>query len=66
MKNSITVFLQQSNPKENQKTIKRFNESELVKEIILLSSDEKFSSFENLKVVNCKHLKSSDAVKANC
>ena len=63
MKNSITIFLQQGNPKENQKTIKRFNESELVKEIILLSSDEKFSSFENAKVVNCKNLKSSEAVK---
>ena len=63
MKNSITIFLQQGNPKENQKTIKRFSESELVKEIILLSSDEKFSSFENVKVVNCKNFKSSEAIK---
>ena len=63
MKNSITIFLQQGSPKENQKTINRFKDSELVKEIILLSSEEKFSSFENIKVVSCKNSKSSDAVK---
>ncbi|HEX9251858.1 MAG TPA: hypothetical protein VF870_06420, partial [Ignavibacteriaceae bacterium] len=63
MKNTITIFLQQGNPKENQKTIKRFSDSALVKEIILIASDEKFSSFENAKVINCKNFKSSEAIK---
>ena len=62
MKNLITLFLQQGNPKENQKTIKRFSESPLVKEIILISGDEKFSSFEKAKVVFCKSFKSSEAI----
>ncbi|HMN25136.1 MAG TPA: glycosyltransferase family A protein, partial [Ignavibacteriaceae bacterium] len=62
MKNLITLFLQQGNPKENQKTIKRFNESPLVKEIILISGDEKFSSFENAKVIFSKNFKSSDTI----
>ncbi len=62
MKNIITIFLQQSNLKENEKTIKRFSESSLVKEIILISVDEKFSSFENAKVVFCKNFKSSEAI----
>ena len=63
MKNSITIFLQQGNPKENEKTIKRFGASELVKEIILISSDEKFSSFENVRVIRSKYFKSGDCVK---
>ena len=63
MKNSITIFLQQGNPKENKKTIKRFSESELVKEIILISSEEKFSSFENVKVIQSKNFKSSETIK---
>jgi hypothetical protein len=63
MKNSITVFLQQSNPKENEKTIKRFKQSELIKEIILISSEEKFSSFENVRVIRSLNYKSSDAIK---
>ena len=63
MKNSITIFLQQGNPKENKKTIKRFSESELVKEIILISSDEKFSSFENAKVIYSEKFKSSETIK---
>ena len=63
MKNSITIFLQQGNPKDNEKTIKRFRESELVKEIILIATDEKFSSFENVRVVHSKYFKSSDCVK---
>lgn len=63
MKNSITIFLQQGNPKENEKTIKRFAASELVKEIILISSDEKFSSFENVRVIHSKYFKSSDSLK---
>lgn len=62
MKNSITIFLQQGDPKENEKTIKRFKQSELVKEIILISSDEKFSSFENVKVITTNFLKSTEAV----
>ncbi len=52
MKNSVTIFLKQGNPKENEKTIKRFGASELVKEIILISSDEKFSSFEKVRVMS--------------
>lgn len=63
MKNTITIFLSQGNPKENQKTIKRFSESELVKEIIIISSDEKLLSFENVKVINCKNPKSSESIK---
>ena len=63
MKNSITIFLQHSNPKENEKTIKRFNESELVKEIILISSEEKFSSFENVRVIKSLNYRSSDTIK---
>ncbi|MDP2365308.1 MAG: glycosyltransferase family 2 protein, partial [Ignavibacteria bacterium] len=63
MKNSITIFLQQGNPKENKKTIKRFSESELVKEIILISSEEKFSSFENTKVIYSQNFKSSETIK---
>jgi len=63
MKNSITIFLQQGNPKENKKTIKRFSESELVKEIILISSEEKLSSFENVKVIHSKNFKSSETIK---
>jgi len=63
MKNSITIFLKQGNPKENQKTINRFKDSELVKEIILISSEEKLSSFENIKVVHSKHFKSSETLK---
>ncbi len=62
MKNLITLFLQQGNPKEDQKTIKRFSESPLIKEIILISGDEKFSSFENAKVIFCKSFKSSDSI----
>ena len=63
MKNSITIFLQQSNPNENAKTIKRFSESELVKEIILISPDEKYSSFENVRVIYSKYFFSSETVK---
>ena len=63
MKNSITIFLQQSNPKENKKTIKRFSESQLVKEIILISSEEKFSSFENTRVIQSNNFKSSETIK---
>lgn len=62
MKNLITIFLQQSNLKENEKTIKRFKESPLVREIILLSGDEKFSSFEGAKVIYCKSFTSSEAI----
>lgn len=63
MKNSITIFLQYSNPKENEKTIKRFKESELVKEIILISSEEKFSSIENVRVIKSLNYRSSDTIK---
>ena len=63
MKNSVTIFLQQGNPSENAKTIKRFSESELVKEIILISSDEKYSSFENVRVIYSKYFFSGESVK---
>ena len=63
MKNSITIFLQQGSPAENAKTIKQFSESELVKEIILISSDEKYSSFENVRVIYSKYFSSSESVK---
>ena len=63
MKNSITIFLQQGSPAENAKTIKQFSESELVKEIILISSDEKYSSFENVRVIHSKYFSSSESVK---
>ena len=63
MKNSITIFLQQGNPNENEKTIKSFSESELVKEIILISADEKHTSFEKAKVIYCKYPKSSGAIR---
>lgn len=48
--------------KRKRKTIKRFSESPLVKEIILISGDEKFSSFESAKVIFCKNFNSSDSV----
>jgi len=63
MKNMITIFLPYGNPKENEKIIKRFNESQLVKEIILISSDEKHSSFENSRVIHSAQIKSSNTVK---
>jgi hypothetical protein len=63
MKNSITIFLQQGNPTENKITIKRFSESQLVKEIILISSEEKFSSFENTRVIHSNNFKSSETKK---
>ncbi len=63
MKNSITIFIQHGSPKENQTTIKRFSESDLVKEIILISSDEKHTSFENAKVVHSIYFKSSITIK---
>jgi hypothetical protein len=62
MKNLITIFIQQSNPKENEKTIKRFSESPLVKEFILISGDEKFSSFESAKVIYCQSFTSSQTI----
>lgn len=63
MKNSITIFIPQTNLKENEKTIKRFQSSPLVKEVILISSEDKYSSFENIKVVHSKYFQSSEAVK---
>lgn len=62
MKNLITVFLPQGSLKENQKTIKRLQELQIVKEIILVSSDEKFKSFENVRVIKTS-LSSSEGIK---
>ncbi len=62
MKNLITVFLPQGSLKENQKTIKRLQELPIVKEIILISSDEKFKSFENVRVIKTS-LSSSEGIK---
>lgn len=63
MKNSVTVFLQQGSQKQNSRTIKQFSESELVKEIIIISSDEKFSSFEKARVIHSKYFNSSETIK---
>ncbi|MDY0081804.1 MAG: glycosyltransferase family A protein [Ignavibacteriaceae bacterium] len=63
MKKSVTVFLQQGSQKQNLRTIKQFNESELVKEIIIISSDEKFSSFEKARVIHSKYFNSSETIK---
>lgn len=62
MKNLITVFLPQGNSKENQKTIKRLQTLPIIKEIILISSDEKFKSFENVRVIKT-NLSSSEGIK---
>jgi hypothetical protein len=62
MKNLITVFLPQGNPKENQRTIKRLQNLPIIKEIILLSLDEKFKSFENVRVLKTNH-KTSEGIK---
>lgn len=63
MLNSITVFVPQTNLKENEKTIKRFQALPLVKEVILISSEEKFKSYENARVVFSKFSKSSETIK---
>lgn len=63
MKNSVTIFLQQGSAKQNSKTIKQFSESDLVKEIIIISSDEKFSSIEKARVIHSDYFKSSDTIK---
>lgn len=63
MKNSVTVFLQQGSQKQNSKTIKQFSESGLIKEIIIISADEKYSSFEKARVIHSKHLNSSETIK---
>lgn len=63
MKNSVTVFLQHGSQKQSSKTIKQFSESELVKEIIIISSDEKYSSFEKARVIHSKHFNSSETIK---
>ncbi len=62
MKNLITVFIPKTNLKENEKTIKRFQTLPLVKEVIILSSDEKYKSFENARVVYSGMYKSSEAI----
>jgi hypothetical protein len=63
MKNSITIFLKDISSIENQKNIKYFSDSNLVKEIILVSSNKKILSFENVKVVHSENYNSSEAVK---
>lgn len=63
MKNSVTIFLQQGSPKQISNTIKKFSESNLVKEIIIVSSDEKFSSIEKAKVIHSAYFKSSTSLK---
>ena len=63
MHNSVTIFIPQTNLKENEKTIKRFQGLPLVKEIIILSPDEKYKSFENTRVIFSKISKSSETIK---
>ncbi len=63
MQNSITVFIPQTNLKENEKTIKRFQSLPVVKEVILISTEEKFKSYENARVVFSKFSKSSETIK---
>jgi hypothetical protein len=63
MKNQITIFLPLGNPKENEKTIKQFQLSTLVKEIILISSDEKYKSSENTRVIHSNSLESCETIK---
>lgn len=62
MINLITVFIPQTNPKENERSIKRFQSLPLVKEVIILSSDEKYKSFESARVVHTEMYKSSKAI----
>lgn len=62
MEKIITVFIPKTNLKENEKTIKRFQDLPLVKEVIILSSDEKYKSFENARVVYTEMYKSSGAI----
>ena len=62
MKNLITVFLPQGSLKENQKTIKRLQELPIIKEIILISSEEKYKSFENVRVIKTS-LSTSEGIK---
>jgi hypothetical protein len=63
MEKSVTIFFQDQSVKENQVSISRLSESELVKEIILISPDEKKLSFENVRVINSVSLKSSHCIK---
>lgn len=63
MQNSITVFIPQTNLKGNEKTIKRFQNLPVVKEVILISTEEKFKSYENARVVFSKFSKSSETIK---
>ncbi|MFZ2324836.1 MAG: glycosyltransferase family A protein [Ignavibacteriaceae bacterium] len=63
MQNLVTVFIPQTNLKENEKTIKRFQSLPLVKEIMIISSDEKYKSYENVRVIYSKMSKSSEVVK---
>jgi hypothetical protein len=63
MQNSVTIFIPQTNLKENEKTIKRFQNLPLIKEVIIISSDEKFRSYENARVIFSPLSKSSETVK---
>lgn len=63
MQNSITVFIPQTNLKGNERTIKRFQNLPAVKEVILISSSEKFKSYENARVIFSKFNKSSETIK---
>jgi len=63
MKKSVTIFLPDTSVKENQINISRLSDSDLVKEIILVSADEKKLSFENVRVINSTSLKSSHSIK---
>ncbi len=63
MQNTVTIFIPQTNLKENERTIKRFQSLPLVKEIILISSNEKYNSYENARVIFSPMSKSSETVK---
>lgn len=62
MKKLITVFIPKTSLKENEKAIKRFQTLPLVKEVIILSSDEKYKSFENARVIYTEMYKSSETI----
>jgi hypothetical protein len=63
MQNTVTIFIPQTNLKENERTIKRFQSLPLVKEVILISSNEKYKSYENARVIFSPMSKSSETIK---
>ena len=63
MQNIVTVFIPHTNLKENEKTIKRFQVLPLVKEVIIISTDEKIKSFENARFIFSQNRNGSQTVK---